>query len=252
MTRIIICGIKGKMGQVLLSCISKRSDCRVVAGIARSEDPYAPVPLFTEASSVNVQADVLLDFSHPSALSSILTYAVKQKVALVLCTTGYSQEQIQKIKKTAELIPVFFSGNMSLGINLLIELSKKAKKVLNDNFDVEILEKHHNQKIDAPSGTALMISDAIASVSNTKPKYIYDRHSYRRARQKNEIGIHSIRGGTIVGEHEVIFAGHDEVFTLSHVALSKEVFATGSINAAIFIKNKPAGLYKMCDMLKDN
>lgn len=249
MTKIIINGINGKMGQVILSCSSQRNDCTVVGGIDISESKYAPVPVFKNAMDINIDCDVIIDFSHPDSLESLLTYAEINKKPVVICTTGLSQEQIEKIKQKSKTVPIFFSGNMSLGINLLIELSKKAQKVFSTNFDVEIVEKHHNQKIDAPSGTALMIADAIASVRDDDPKYIYDRHSYRRSRNKNEIGIHSVRGGTIVGEHEVIFAGHDEVFSISHTAQSKEIFATGSINAAVFLSNMPAGLYDMSDML---
>lgn len=252
MTRIIISGIHGKMGQVILACSTKRNDCTVVGGVDVADSEYKPIPVFKSATEIGVKCDVIIDFSHPAALDSLLTYAKESGKPLVICTTGYTSEQIEKIKKASEFSPIFFSGNMSLGINLMIELSKKAQNVFSTNFDVEIIEKHHNQKIDAPSGTALMIADGISSVRCDNPKYIYDRHSYRKPRSKNEIGIHSIRGGTIVGEHEVIFAGHDEIFSIKHIAQSKEIFATGSINAAIFLKDKPAGLYDMSDMLRDN
>ena len=169
----------------------------------------------------------------------------------VICTTGYSQEQIAQIRQAGKEIAVFFSGNMSLGINLLIELAKQATKVLGSSFDIEIVEKHHNLKVDAPSGTALMIADAISDTLDEEPQYVYDRHAYRKKRSKNEIGIHSVRGGTIVGEHEVIFAGHDEVVTVSHQAQSKEVFAVGSVNAAVFLAKQPAGMYDMSSLLAD-
>ena len=194
--------------------------------------------------------DVIIDFSHPSALDSLIGYALSTGTPLVLATTGYSDEQIEKIKKSSEQIPVFFTFNMSLGINLLVELAKKATAVLGDQFDIEIVEKHHNQKIDAPSGTAIMLANAVNDTLDNKMKYTYDRHSQRKKREKNEIGIHSIRGGTIVGEHDVIFAGRDEVITLSHQASSKEVFAVGSVNAAIFMNGKKKGLYTMADFIK--
>ena len=164
---------------------------------------------------------------------------------IVLATTGYSDEQISEIKKASAQIPVFFSWNMSLGINLLVQLAKKATAILGDQFDIEIIEKHHNQKIDAPSGTALMIANAINETRNDDMKYTYDRHSQRKKREPNEIGIHAVRGGTIVGVHEVLFAGNDETVTISHSAASKTVFAEGSINAAIFVKSQKPGLYDM-------
>ncbi|MBR1554428.1 MAG: 4-hydroxy-tetrahydrodipicolinate reductase, partial [Oscillospiraceae bacterium] len=163
----------------------------------------------------------------------------------------YSEEQIAKIKKAAETIPVFFSFNMSLGINLLVQLAKKATSILGNQFDIEIVEKHHNQKIDAPSGTALMIADAINQSLDNQYHYVYDRHSKRQKREKTEIGLHAIRGGTIVGEHDIIFAGHDEVITLSHSAASKEVFAVGAVNAAVFLKNQKAGMYDMSALMSD-
>ena len=180
----------------------------------------------------------------------MLAFAEKHSVPCVICTTGYSTEQVEKIKAAGEKIAIFYSGNMSLGINLLIELSKQAAKVLGGSFDIEILEKHHNLKLDAPSGTALMIADGISETLPQEPQYIYDRHTMRRKRTKNEIGIHSVRGGTIVGEHEVIFAGHDECVSIKHAATSKEVFAVGAVNAARFVYKQSAGLYSMQDMLK--
>ena len=193
---------------------------------------------------------MIIDFSHVSVLTPLLAYATKERIPVVLCTTGYTESQVNELKEASKQIPVFYSRNMSLGINLLIELAKKAAVILGDQFDIEIIEKHHNQKIDAPSGTALMIADAISSVEDRQMTYMYDRHSQRKKRDKNEIGMHSVRGGTIVGEHEVIFAGPHEVITLSHSAQSKEIFANGSINAAVFLAKQPAGLYDMSDLLK--
>ena len=168
-----------------------------------------------------------------------------------MCTTGLSEEQLARVKQVSGHVAVLKSANMSLGINLLIELSKEAAKILGNQFDIEIVEKHHNLKLDAPSGTALMIADGISEQLDEDPQYVYDRHSYRRKRSKNEIGIHSVRGGTIVGEHEVIFAGHDEVVTISHQAQSKEVFAVGAVNAAVFLKDQKAGMYNMGNLLSE-
>ena len=195
--------------------------------------------------------DVIIDFSHPSALDDLLSYCTMNGVPVVVATTGYTEEQVAKIKRTGEQIPVFFTFNMSLGINLLVELGKRAVNVLGGQFDIEIVEKHHNLKKDAPSGTAIMIAEALNNELDNKYHYVYDRHSVRKPREADEIGIHSIRGGTIVGEHDIIFAGHDEVITLSHSAASKEVFANGSINAAIFLSKKDKGLYDMSDLLAD-
>ncbi len=250
MTRIIINGYNGKMGQVIDKCAKNRNDCKVVAGVDLVEDRDAPVPIFSNIFDVDYDADVIIDFSNPCALNDLLDFAKSKNLPIVICTTGYSKEQIEKIKKYSNYVPIFYSGNMSLGINLLIELSKKAESVFGESFDIEIIEKHHNLKIDAPSGTALMIADELSSCRETNMKYVYDRHSYRRARRPEEIGIHSVRGGTIVGEHEVIFAGHDEVFTISHSAQSKEIFAVGAINAAVYLKGKEPGIYNMSDMLR--
>ena len=250
MTRIVVSGCNGKMGHEIVSIVSEASDCQVVAGIDIHTTGNEEFPVFSKAEDVSVDADVLVDFSHPSALSSLLVFGKTRKLPLVLCTTGYSKTQVEELKEASREIPIFYSRNMSLGINLLIELSKKATQVLGRNFDVEIIEKHHNQKIDAPSGTALMLADEISSVMSEEPKYVYDRHSRRMKREKNEIGIHSVRGGTIVGEHDVLFAGHHETITLSHSAQSKEVFVSGAVNADVYLCGKPAGLYDMSDLLK--
>ena len=179
-------------------------------------------------------------------LEPMLEYAVKNNIPVVIATTGYDNAQTEKIRAAAKKIPIFFTFNMSLGINLVAALAKKAAKVLGNGFDIEIIEKHHNQKLDAPSGTAIMLANGINSVFGDTLKY--DRHSVRRKRPKNEIGIHSVRGGTIVGEHEVIFAGHDEVITLTHIAQSREIFAVGAVKAAKFLYGKPAGLYDMSNV----
>lgn len=245
MTNIAICGANGKMGKTIYNCIKEREDCTVVAGIDLYTEQYADFPIVSAPSELAEKPDVIIDFSNPASLDGLLEYCLATGTPIVVASTGYSDEQIQKIKNAAQQIPVFFTFNMSLGINLLVELAKKAASVLGNQFDIEIVEKHHNQKIDAPSGTAIMLANAINETLDNSKHYVYDRHSRRQKREKSEIGMHAIRGGTIVGEHDVIFAGHDEVITLSHSATSKTVFAEGSINAAVFLKDQPAGLYDM-------
>ena len=248
MIKILLNGCLGKMGQAVEACINEREDTMISCGvdIADGDKTY---PVYTCSYDVQEKPDVIIDFSNPLVLDDMLAFAVKNQTPVIICTTVFSDAQVQKIKDTAKQIPVFYSGNMSLGINVLIALSKMAAKVLYNSFDIEVVEKHHNLKIDAPSGTALMIADAINEEIGGA-QYVYDRHAYRKRREHNEIGIHSIRGGTIVGEHEVIFAGHDEVVSLKHQAQSKGVFAAGAVNAAAYMKDKPAGLYDMSDVLK--
>lgn len=250
MTRLLLCGCGGKMGAAVQNFVREREDCKITAGVDITGAPQTGFPVYTEIGEVPEPADVIIDFSHPSALPAILAYCKAHPgTAAVLCTTGYSPEQAASIAEAAETMPIFYSRNMSLGINLLIELSKKAAGVLGSSFDIEILEMHHNQKIDAPSGTALMLADAINGERESAMKYVYDRHSQRKKREKSEIGLHSVRGGTIVGEHQVIFSGQHEVITLSHSAQSKELFASGAINAAVFMNGKAPGLYSMSDLL---
>ena len=250
MVKAVICGAQGKMGRVLNDIISKRNDIEIIGGIDINDTtPYADFEIFKIPSELKEKPQVIIDFSHPSALDGLCEYCLTNGVPLVIATTGYSDEQKNLIRKVSEQIPVFFTFNMSVGINLLCSLAKKAAAILGGQFDIEIVEKHHNQKIDAPSGTALMLADALNETLDNKMRYVYDRHSVRQKREKSEIGIHAIRGGTIVGEHDIIFAGRDEVITLSHHAASKEVFAVGAVNAAVFIAGKPAGLYDMKDVI---
>jgi 4-hydroxy-tetrahydrodipicolinate reductase len=251
MTKIILCGCNGKMGHVVASSAENNDNCEIVCGVDAFGTNNYSFPTYKDFSDIKETADVVVDFSNHACLDSMLDYCLKNSTPVIICTTGYSDEQINKIKSASEKIPVFYSGNMSLGVNLLIELAKQATKVLGKDFDIEIVEKHHNQKVDAPSGTAIMIADGISEELEKEPQYVYDRHAYRRKRSKDEIGIHAIRGGTIVGEHDVIFAGHDEVMTISHQSQSKELFATGAINAAIFIVGKPSGMYNMSQMLSE-
>ncbi len=251
MVKIAICGANGKMGHTVASCVESRTDCTVIAGIDSYTKVYSDFPIVELPSQMTEQPDVIIDFSNPSSLDGLLEYGLTHNVALVLATTGYSDEQITKIKAAAEQIPVFFTFNMSLGINLLVQLAKTAVSVLGEQFDIEVVEKHHNLKIDAPSGTAIMIANAINETSGDRYHYVYDRHARRMKREKSEIGMHAIRGGTIVGEHDVIFAGRDEVITLSHSAASKSVFAVGAVNAAVFMKGKAAGLYDMAQLVAE-
>ena len=249
MTNIILSGANGRMGRAISEKVLKSDDCRIVAGYDINDFCENPYPVFTDIEKCDIEADVIVDFSHPSAFSAVLSFAKMRKLPLIVATTGLSKEQKEELFSAKSEIPVFYSANMSLGINLLINLCKNATSVLGDKFDIEIVEKHHNKKLDAPSGTALSIADGISDVLKNMPEYVYDRHSVRRERSKNEIGIHSVRGGNIVGEHEVIFAGEDEVITLSHSAASREVFASGAVAAAKFMKGKSAGLYSMNELI---
>jgi len=251
MLKIILSGCNGQMGRTITRCAAVRDDCRIVAGIDLDSAMNGGYPVFTDPVLCTVEADVIIDFSHPSALSPLLKMATGSQTPVVISTTGIGESQVMDIKTAARSVPIFFSANMSLGVNLLRELSRIAAKALGGSFDIEIVEKHHNQKVDAPSGTALMLADAISEVLPQAPKYVYDRRSHRGKRTKNEIGLHAIRGGTITGEHDVIFAGRDEVITLSHSAYSKDVFAVGSLKAALFLAGKPPGLYGMADLLRD-
>ncbi|MCC8015811.1 MAG: 4-hydroxy-tetrahydrodipicolinate reductase [Clostridiales bacterium] len=249
MIRIILCGSNGKMCKVIQNVVNARNDCRIVAGIDLNTASET-FPIYKNFNDIKESADVIIDFTNPALLDNLLSFSVGQSLPVVIATTGYDDSQKIKIEQASRKTAVFFTYNMSLGINLLANLAKKAAEVLGDDFDVEIIEKHHNQKIDAPSGTALMLADAVCEEMGKPMKYEYDRHSKREKRTKNEIGIHSVRGGTIVGEHEIIFAGRDEIISLSHSARSKEVFAVGAVNAAVFMKDKPAGMYTMKELIE--
>ncbi len=248
MTRILLSGACGKMGRMITELAESNPDVEIICGVDMAQG-YQKFPIYSSFDNINEKPDVIIDFSSVTVLEPLLRYAKANAIPAVLATTGYSEAQIAEIKEAAKVIPVFFTANMSLGVNLLCALSKRAAEILGNGFDVEIIEKHHNLKIDAPSGTALMLANAINDVSNDKYHYEYDRHSKRQKRAENEIGIHAVRGGTIVGEHDVIFAGNDEVITLSHSAASKGVFANGSLKAAVFLKGRSAGLYDMNSIL---
>ncbi len=252
MLKILLSGCNGAMGKVITACVEQRDDCEIVAGLDVNTAENGKYPIFGSPEDIDVKADVIIDFSHPSALSGVLKYALSSKTPAVISTTGLSEEQINSLQLASSQIPIFFSANMSLGVSLVSELVKKAASVLGANFDIEIVEAHHNKKIDAPSGTALMLADSVSQGLEYQPVYEYNRHAKRERRTKNEIGIHAIRGGTIVGEHEVIFAGNDEIITVSHSARSKSVFATGSINAALFLAQKDAGMYSMKELVAES
>lgn len=249
MKKIILCGANGKMGHVIRNIVAADNECEIVAGVDINTES-TDFPIYSEIDSVKENADVIIDFSNPALLNSLLEYSAAKKIPVVIATTGFDDDQKKQIENAATKNGVFFTYNMCLGINLLATLAKKAVDVLGNDFDIEIIEKHHNQKIDAPSGTALMLADAICEEIDKPMKYEYDRHSKREKRSKNEIGMHAVRGGTIVGEHEIIFAGRDEIITLSHSARSKEIFAVGAVNAAKYMVGKGAGLYTMKDLIK--
>ena len=249
MVNIILSGCNGKMGQVISRLVSDMDDVNIAFGYDINTDKKWDYEVYSDFSGTP-KGDVVIDFSHPACFDKIVEYCQNTKTPLVMATTGLSNEQRDKLNELSNDVAVFFTANMSLGVNLLISLVKKAAMLLEDSFDIEIIEKHHNQKIDAPSGTALMIADEIADTLTNVSEYVYDRHAVRKKRTKNEIGIHAVRGGTIVGEHEVIFAGNDEIIEIKHTAMSKEVFAVGSIKAAKFISGKTAGMYDMKNIME--
>lgn len=250
MTDIILVGCNGKMGQVICRIAETDPDVKISCGIDISGEKKNDFPVYTEFNS-DVKGDCIIDFSHPSALGATLEYAKETKTPAVIATTGFSAEQKDELIQASKDAPIFFSANMSLGVNLLIQLVRRATELLEDSFDIEIVEKHHNQKIDAPSGTALAIADAINEAGKGGNEYVYDRHSVRKKRGKREIGIHAVRGGTIVGEHSVIFAGLDEVLEINHKANSKEIFAVGAVKAAKFMVGKENGMYNMQNLVDE-
>ena len=250
MTNIILRGCNGKMGQVISELVDADENAVIVAGIDVSLSKPNKYPVSQSFTKCNVSADVIIDFSAPVNLEEMLKFAVKRKIGIVLCTTGFSKDQLTLIEEASKIIPVFKSANMSVGVNLISKLLKEAAVVLTDaGFDIEIVEKHHNKKVDAPSGTALALADVMNEALNHEYEYKYDRSQERTPRNKKEIGISAVRGGTIVGEHEVIFAGMDEVIEIKHTAYSKAIFAKGAIQAAKFLPGKAAGMYSMSDLM---
>ncbi len=250
MTRAIMHGCNGHMGRVITDICKEDENIEIVAGIDLFDGIENDYPVFKSLEDCTVDADVIIDFCSAKAVDGLLDYCEKTKIPLVLCTTGLSEEQIARVSEVAKVAPILRSANMSLGINTLMDLLKKATAVFADaGFDIEIVEKHHNQKLDAPSGTALALADSINEVLDNEYSYKYDRSQERKKREKKEIGISAVRGGNIVGEHEVIFAGMDEVITFQHTAYSKGVFAKGAVEAAKFMKGKGAGLYDMKEVI---
>ena len=250
MLDLIISGSNGRMGHVLEELCSTAPDLRVVAGFDILGPSEREFPVFSTPTEFRGHADVVVDFSHPAALTSLLDFCVQRKLPAVLATTGYTSEQLAAIEAAARSIPVFRSANFSLGVNVLAALVRQAAALLGEDFDVEIIERHHSKKIDAPSGTALLLAEALSSALPYKPEYIYDRHGRWQPRDHREVGISSIRGGTIAGDHEVLFAGRDEILELRHSAQSREVFAVGALKAARFLSGcKTPGVYGMTDLI---
>lgn len=251
MTRIIMHGCNGKMGQVITELVKNDEDAQIVAGIDIADNRENGYPVFTDIDACDVSADVIIDFAAAAAVDKLLAYAKRSKTPVVLCTTGLSEEQLQKVSETSKEVAVLKSANMSLGINTLIKLLKDAANVFAPaGYDIEIVERHHNQKVDAPSGTALALADSINASQGNAYEYVYDRSKVRQKRDKKELGISAVRGGTIVGDHEVIFAGVDEVIEFKHTAYSKSVFAKGAVEAGKFLSGKPAGMYDMADVIQ--
>ena len=251
MINVLMHGCNGRMGQMITGLVKEDPGISIAAGVDTYQEVQNPYPVFDTIAKCDVSADVVIDFSTASALEDVLTYCVEKQVPAVLCSTGYSEEQLKKIAEASEKTAVLKSANMSMGINLLLKLLKDAAKVLAPaGYDMELVERHHNQKLDAPSGTALALADSINEALNGEYHYVYDRSQARQKRDGKEIGISAVRGGTIVGEHEVIFAGVDEVIEFKHTAFSRSVFGKGAVEAAKFLAGKPAGMYDMSDVIQ--
>lgn len=251
MVKVLMHGCNGKMGQVISRIVAETEGMELAAGVDKFMGRENPYPVFENIDACDVPVDVVIDFSNASAVDGLLEACERKQLPVVICTTGLSEEQVQKIKKTSEKVAVLRSANMSLGVNLLLKLLQDAAKVLAPaGFDIEIVEKHHNQKVDAPSGTAIAMADSINEALNNEYAYNYDRSSERKKREKKEIGVVAVRGGNIVGEHEVIYAGEDEVIEFKHTAYSKAIFAKGAVAAAGFLAGREAGLYDMSDVIR--
>ena len=249
-TRIILCGACGKMGANVLSLLQNDENAVAVCGVDLFPREIG-LPVYKSFADIKEEADVIIDFSSPDNLVERLEYAKNKNIAIVLASTGLSKDDLALVDEYAKSVAIFKTANLSLGVNVMQALCKAAAQILGDGFDVEIIEKHHNLKKDAPSGTALMLADTVNEVFDNQKRYVNGRDGIVGAREKSEIGIHAVRGGTIVGEHEVMFAGEDEIITISHSARSKRVFAVGAIRAAKFVKGKPAGKYDMKDLLNE-
>ena len=251
MVKILMHGCNGKMGRMITEIVKNEEDAVIAAGVDKFTGIPNDYPVFEEIAQCDVDVDVVIDFSNAGAVDELLDYCVKKSLPVVLCTTGLSDEQIKKVDECSEKIAVLKSANMSMGINLLLKLLKDAAKVLAPaGYDIELVEKHHNQKLDAPSGTALALADSINEAMGNEYEYVYDRSQVRKKRDAKEIGISAVRAGTIVGEHEVIFAGTDEVIEFKHTAYSRSVFAKGAVEAGKFLAGQPAGMYDMGDVIQ--
>lgn len=250
MVKVILHGCNGRMGTMISELVEKDANVQIVAGVDAYGQSKFSYPVYENIALCDVSADVIIDFSNASAVDGLLDYCVSHSVPCVLCTTGLSEELLAKVNETSKKVAVLKSANMSLGINLLMKLLKEASQVLaGAGFDIEIVEKHHNQKLDAPSGTAIALADAINEEFDGAYEYVYDRSGRRAKRDAKEMGISAVRGGSIVGEHDVIFAGADEVITFSHTAYSRAVFGKGAIEAAKFLAGKEAGMYNMSHVI---
>lgn len=250
MVKIIMHGCNGHMGQVISGIVEKDPDAEIVAGIDIADQGKNSYPVFTDIDACQVEADAIIDFSSAKATDKLLEYSAARQIPVVLCSTGLSQEQLAKVEETSRKVAVLKSANMSLGINTLLKLVQDAARVLAAaGFDMEIVEKHHRLKLDAPSGTALALADSINEAMDNQYHYVYDRSQKREKRDDKEIGISAVRGGTIVGEHEIIFAGQDEVIEFKHTAYSKAIFGKGAVEAAKFLAGKPTGRYDMSDVI---
>lgn len=251
MVKILMHGCNGKMGRMITEIVKNEADAVIAAGVDKFTGIPNDYPVFEEIAQCDVDVDVVIDFSNAGAVDELLDYCVKKSLPVVLCTTGLSDEQLKKVDECSEKIAVLKSANMSMGINLLLKLLKDAAKVLAPaGYDIELVEKHHNQKLDAPSGTALVLADSINEAMGNEYEYVYDRSQVRKKRDAKEIGISAVRAGTIVGEHEVIFAGTDEVIEFKHTAYSRSVFAKGAVEAGKFLAGQPAGIYDMGDVIQ--
>lgn len=249
MLKILLSGCNGRMGRVISELVSGSDNMTIVAGIDISKEKLFTYPVYDNPFDYDGPADVLIDFSNPSVIDHLLKFCQDKKMPAVLATTGYTDDQIKLIEQASSQIPIFRSSNMSIGICLITELARQAAVLLGPDFNIEITEKHHNKKLDAPSGTAASMADAIAEVLPYQADFTYGRRSASKRREVNEIGIHSLRGGTIVGDHEVLFAGNDELIEIKHTALSRSIFANGAVKAAEFIVEQDPGLYNMSDLV---
>jgi len=250
MIKLIMHGCNGVMGQVISKIVEETEGAEMVAGIDRVDEGKNSYPVFTDLQECDVEADAIIDFSAAPAVDALLDYAVERQIPVVVCTTGLSDDQLKKLEDASKKVAVLRSANMSLGVNTLLKLLKEATAVLApEGFDIDIVEKHHRRKLDAPSGTALALADAVNEAVDHEYEYVFDRSARREQRPKKEIGISAVRGGTIVGEHEVIFAGQDEVIEFKHTAYSRAIFGKGAVSAAMYLAGKPAGLYNMSHVI---